>query len=227
MKDDIKNTIGHVNILSDSEVIERILQGEKPLFEVLIRRYNPVLYRIARSYGFGHHDAEDLMQETHLSAYSGLDRFEHRSAYKTWLSRIMIRKCGKKSASGYTKHEIPAGNFQEESELKHQPAISGSKDILSKETLKIIEQSLEQIPPIYRSVFILREVEGFSVAETAELLSITATNVKVRLNRCKALLQRQLEQVFTSPEIYEFNLVFCDRIVARVFEMISKVVSSE
>jgi RNA polymerase sigma-70 factor (ECF subfamily) len=51
MKDDIKNTIGHVNILPDSEVIERILHGEKPLFEVLIRRYNPVFYRIARSYG--------------------------------------------------------------------------------------------------------------------------------------------------------------------------------
>jgi RNA polymerase sigma-70 factor (ECF subfamily) len=133
----------------------------------------------------------------------------------------MIRKCGKKSASAYAKHEIPAGNFQEEAELKHQPAIAPSKDILSKETLKIIEQSLEQIPPIYRSVFILREVEGFSVAETAGLLSITTTNVKVRLNRCKALLQRQLEQVFTSREIYEFNLVFCDRIVDRVFEKIS------
>jgi RNA polymerase sigma-70 factor (ECF subfamily) len=70
-------------------------------------------------------------------------------------------------------------------------------------------------------VFVLREVEGFSVAETAELLQISETNVKVRLNRAKALLQKGIEQYYSHPEIYSFNLIYCDAIVQRVFEKIN------
>jgi|SRR5215207_9029072 len=217
----MKNKVGQLDVLSDTEAIENILQGHTFLFEVLIRRYNPVLYRIARSYGFGHHDAEDLMQEAHVSAYSALGNFEQRSSYKTWLSKIMINKCGRKSSAGYFRNEISTDAFHDTPGKQTDKSALPSQQMLAKELLQIIECSLELIPPIYRSVFVLREVEGFSVAETADLLNITSTNVKVRLNRAKAMLQQQLEHVYASPDVYEFNLVFCDRIVKEVFKMIN------
>ena len=76
---------------------------------------------------------------------------------------------------------------------------------------------------MYRLVFVLREIEGFNVAETAQLLNISTVNVKVRLNRAKAMLQKQLEKMYSSAEIYEFNLVYCDRLVKRIFDQIHSI----
>src|SRR5687767_2346925 len=105
--------IDNVQVASDSEVIEKILNGDIALFEILIRRYNPVVYRIARGYGFNHQDAEDLMQDTHVSAYTQLAKFEGRAAYKTWISRIMINKCLYKLKYGYFKNEFPTDTIGE------------------------------------------------------------------------------------------------------------------
>jgi RNA polymerase sigma-70 factor (ECF subfamily) len=95
--------------------------------------------------------------------------------------------------------------------------------LLNHELASVLEKSLQSIPVMYRTVFVLREVEGFSVAETAELLEITQVNVKVRLNRAKTLLQKQVEQFYSRTEIYSFNLIYCDAIVHKVFERISEI----
>jgi RNA polymerase sigma factor (sigma-70 family) len=205
-------------VLSDEKVIQKILEGENAVFEILIRRYNAVIYRIGRMYGFNHHDTEDLMQDTHVSAYTQLAAFEHRASYKTWLSRIMINKCIYKLKYGYFKNEIPDENVYE----SHSATIQTEQNMLNRELSSVLEKSLESIPVIYRSVFVLREVQGFSIAETAELLGITPVNVKVRLNRAKTLLQKQLEQFYSANEIYSFNLIYCDNIVTRVFDEINK-----
>ena len=97
----------------------------------------------------------------------------------------------------------------------------------NRELTAVLEKSIQNIPGIYRTVFILREVEGFSVAETAELLDITPVNVKVRLNRAKALLQKEVEQYYSRSEVYSFNLVYCDQIVNRVFEKIHALQNGE
>lgn len=221
--DNILKTAG---LSSDTEIIRKVLEGETAFFEILIRRFNPVLYKIARSYSFNHQDAEDLMQETHVTAFQQLAQFEGRAAYKTWISRIMIHKCLYKLQYGYFKHETPQGEWNNE---KATPAFTVQKDtnaekaVANRELSKILEASLQKLPLLYRSVFVLREVEGFNVAETAELLNISNVNVKVRLNRAKALLQKQLEQMYTSAELYEFNLVYCDAIVRSVFERIQQI----
>ena len=80
-------------VATDPEIIARIKAGEKDYFEILIRRYNGALYKVGRSYGMPHADVEDLMQETHIAAFLNLGKFEERSAYKTWLIRIMLNKC--------------------------------------------------------------------------------------------------------------------------------------
>jgi RNA polymerase sigma-70 factor (ECF subfamily) len=94
--------------------------------------------------------------------------------------------------------------------------------LVNKELAKVIENSLLQIPLNYRTVFILREIEGFNVAETAELLNITLVNVRVRLNRAKGMLQKQLEQFYPLSDIYELNLVYCNDMVNNVFTKIQK-----
>jgi len=212
------NTVAGSEVLSDEKVIQKILEGETAVFEILIRRYNPVLYRIGRMYGFNHHDTEDLMQDAHVAAYMQLAAFEHRATYKTWISRIMINKCIYKQKYGYYKNEIPDEQVYE----TNAATIQTEQNMLNRELSSVLERSLESIPVIYRSVFVLREVQGFSIAETAELLGITPVNVKVRLNRAKSLLQKQLEQFYSANEIYSFNLIYCDNIVNRVFEEINK-----
>jgi RNA polymerase sigma factor (sigma-70 family) len=217
------HTLQHTGLNSDEVLIQKILNGEEALFEVLIRRYNPVLYKIARSYGFNHHDAEDLMQETHYAAYVKLGQFGHRSSYKTWLSKIMIHKCLYKLNYGHTKREqADTGMISEDVSPLHTAPQSADteKKVLNRELSRLLEASLQHLPLAYRTVFMLREVEGFSVQETATLLGITPVNVKVRLNRSKAMLQKQLEQFYTSADIYEFNLVYCDAIVKRVYDQI-------
>jgi RNA polymerase sigma-70 factor (ECF subfamily) len=209
---------------SDAEVIEKILNGDISVFEILIRRYNPVLYRIARSYGFNHQDAEDLMQDTHVIAYTQLSKFEGRASYKTWISRIMINKCLYKLKYGYSKHEFPSEQVYE---LNNASMHENTKEnqtegtLLNRELSMVLEKSIQNIPDIYRTVFVLREVEGFSVAETAELLNITTTNVKVRVNRAKALLQKEIEQFYSQTDLFSFNLIYCDAIVHNVFEKIN------
>jgi RNA polymerase sigma factor (sigma-70 family) len=220
----MQNLVDNIQVSTDDVLIEKILNGETSLFEILIRRYNPVLYRIARSYGFNHQDAEDLMQDTHVIAYTQLSRFEGRASYKTWISRIMINKCLYKLKYGYFKNEFPSELVHElnnESMPEKAKENQTEEALLNRELSIVLEKSIQNIPVMYRTVFVLREVEGFSTAETAELLNITTTNVKVRLNRAKALLQKEIEQFYNRAELFPFNLIYCDAIVHKVFEKIN------
>jgi len=212
--------------LDEEELIKKIVDGDKTLFEVLIRRYNSVLYKLARCYGFNHQDAEDIMQETHVSAYTNLKNFQHKASYKTWVSKILIHKCVYKLSYGYFKNEHPGTNEMNDQAkpVFNQSRMGTEKIILNKELSKVLEKSLEEIPLTYRTVFILREVEGFSTNETAELMNSTPVNVKVRLNRAKTLLQKKLEGFYSSTDIYEFNAIFCDALVKRVVNQIEKTI---
>ena len=206
---------------SDEEIVHKVVGGDILLFEILIRRYNSLLYKIARTYGFGHHDAEDLMQETHVCIYQKLAGFRGNASYKTWITKIHLHNCYHKANYGYNKYEHPDDEvISKEPTRIAAECFSTEKKVVNRELSNVLEKSLENLPLTYRSVFVLREVEGFSVAETAEILSITTINVKVRLNRAKTLLQQQLEKFYSSAELYEFNLVYCDGMVRKVLEKI-------
>jgi RNA polymerase sigma-70 factor (ECF subfamily) len=160
------------------------------------------------------------MQETHVSAFTNLKNFQHKASYKTWVSKILIHKCVYKLSYGYFKNEQPGSDKMHENvkPMFDQPKMATETIVLNKELSKVLEKSLAEIPLTYRTVFILREVEGFNTNETAELMNSTPVNVKVRLNRAKALLQKKLESFYSSTDIYEFNAVYCDAMVKRVFE---------
>jgi RNA polymerase sigma factor (sigma-70 family) len=210
---------------SDTDVISKIIEGETALFEVLIRRNNPFLYKTGRSYGFNHHDTEDLMQEAFMAAYVNLSKFQHRSSFRTWVIQIMLNLCYRRNHKLSFKNEKPADTMIKE---KTTPMFTSDKNndvyqsVLNREMTHIIETSLSYIPVEYRMVFSLRELSGMSTAETAEALSITETNVKVRLNRAKTMLREKIEMIYSPADIFEFNLIYCDKITHHVMQAISR-----
>src|SRR5579863_7279293 len=91
--------------VSDAEIIKQIGGGKVPLFEVLIRRTNPFLYKVGRSYGYNHEDVQDIMQDTFINAFTSLSQFQNRSSFKTWIIRIMLNNCYRKRQSSSAKNE--------------------------------------------------------------------------------------------------------------------------
>jgi RNA polymerase sigma factor (sigma-70 family) len=215
--------IKQLDTIPDAELIERIRNGERDLFEILIRRNNPYLYKLGMSYGYKHEDVEDLMQETFIAAYLNLEKFEGRSSFKTWITRIMLNQCYQKAQKLSFKNEKANDNINE----KTIPMFEGNqssdtyKSVLNNELSNIVGNALLSIPFEYRMVFSLRELNGMSTAETAEVMDISETNVKVRLNRAKHLLREKVWEKYSPEDIFEFNLIYCDRIAGGVMKAIN------
>ncbi|MDB5256273.1 MAG: sigma-70 family polymerase sigma factor [Chitinophagaceae bacterium] len=207
---------------TDFEIIKKISEGDIKLYEILIRRYNASLYKIGRAYRYNHHDTEDLMQETYINAFYNLSKFEYRAAFKTWLTRIMLNACHHKNKKMSFKNEVATENSPTEKQTPmFQQSIDTEKKIVNKELGQVLEAALNEIPEEYRVVFTLRELNGLSVAETTEVLNITESNVKVRLNRAKKMLRSNIEKIYTPEDVYEFNLIYCDRITEKVMKAIA------
>jgi RNA polymerase sigma-70 factor (ECF subfamily) len=204
---------------TDIEIIQKILGGETALFEILIRRNNPFLYKAGRSYNYNHEDTQDLMQDTFIDAYRNLSTFENRSSFKTWIIKLMLNNCFRKQQKFSYKNETSAEvNDQSIPVFCNQHQDSTNNTVMNRELSFVIENALQQVPLDYRIVFSLREMNGLNVKETAEALNISAVNVKVRLNRAKTMLRKEIEKSYTAGDIFEFNLVYCDAMVNRVMD---------
>lgn len=206
---------------TEAEVIRRIIGGEKALYEIIVRRFNPCLYKIGRSYNYNHENTQDLMQETFIDAYKNLVQFEGRSDFKTWIIRIMMNNCYRKRAKSGFKNEM----MQDVNDYSIPMFTNANNDtdkiVQSHELGHIIENALGNIPFDYRMVFSLREINGLNVAETADLLNISEANVKVRLNRAKTMLRNEIEKTYAASELFEFNLIYCDAMVENVMKKIN------
>jgi RNA polymerase sigma factor (sigma-70 family) len=199
---------------TDDEIIKRVLGGEVNQYAVLIQRYNRLLYRVCRGYLQQEAEIEDIMQDAYLRAFEKLGTFEGRSGFGTWITRILINEALQRlkvrnKQSVITSEETP-GNMN-----PVDPSSPESK-ALHREFRGLLENSIESLPPAYRMVFMLREIERMNVVQTAEALSISESNVKVRLNRAKEMLRKSLLQSFPLDELYEFNLVRCSRVANNV-----------
>lgn len=210
-------------LLKDPEIVNRILVGEVALYEIIIRRYNPYLFKIGKSYGFNQADTEDLIQESYLSAYTNLGKFEHRSSLKTWLVRIMLNHCYHKTRKSSYRNEIPSEITDRNTSVPmFTQATNTSKTIMNNELKHILEDALVQIPRDYSVVFTLRELNGMSTRETAEALDLSEANVKVRLKRAKEMLRKEIKKRYSPEDIFEFNLIYCNRIVGNVLSKIQE-----
>ncbi len=205
--------------VSDKFLISRVLSGETAYYEQIVRRYNNYLYKIGRSYGYGHSDTEDLMQDTYVAAYLHLKDFRNQASFKTWLARIMLHLCYHKRQKFSFKKEVAMSNCSDERTtplFTDQSAADTGKTVINDELNHALEAAIQQIPYNYRMVFTLRELNGLNVIETAEALNISESNVKTRLNRAKKMLQNELQSIYAQEDLFEFNLIYCDGMVKRV-----------
>jgi RNA polymerase sigma-70 factor (ECF subfamily) len=205
----------------DLDLVQKIVAGEVALFEIIIRRNNPFLYKTGRSYNYNHEDTQDLMQDTYIDAFINLSGFESRSSFKTWIIKIMLNNCFRKQQKWSFKNVV-ASEINDKSLplFSNQHHTDANKMIMNRELNFVIENALQQVPMEYRMVFTLREVNGLNVAETADALNISEANVKVRLNRAKAMLRKEVEKSYSTEDIFEFNLMYCDTMVKNVMDKI-------
>lgn len=207
---------------TEVEIIKRILEGEKALYEIIVKRFNFCLYSIGRSYNYNHQDTQDLRQETFVDAYKNLAKFEGRSSFKTWLIRIMLNNCFRERKKEGLKNEIAQDANDDSTQMFGNAHYDTHKIIINRELGNIIQFALGKIPNDYSMVFSLREINGMNISETASLLGISETNVKVRLNRAKAKLRSEINKTYSATELFKFNLIYCDGIVENVMKKINK-----
>ena len=193
--------------LSDQSLIEKVRGGDYQAFESLVTRYESKVYRLAIRMLRNPQDAEDALQETFLQVHRGLPGFEGRSAFSTWLFRLATNVCLMKIRHRETEPSklLPLEDYlprQENGEVPQMVdwTIRPEEALLSKESREKMMEALEKIPPEYRAVFILRDMEGFSNGETGESLGISVAAVKSRLHRARLALRGLLSDYFEMEE---------------------------
>lgn len=203
--------------LSDEALVLKILNGEKHLYETLMRKFNQQLYRIAMSIVNDDREAEDIMQITYLNAYRNLASFTHQSSFNTWLTRILINE-----SLLHRKRNLKLKKTLMESEYNDQHTETPLDNLMNKELKIILEKAVATLPEKYRIVFMMREVQGMSTSETMDALDLGESNVKIRLARAKEMLRGELSSYWQPGQLYEFNLVRCDVIVNHVMAKINQ-----
>jgi RNA polymerase sigma-70 factor (ECF subfamily) len=212
--------------LSDEEVVSRVLAGETAMFEIVMRRHNQRLYRVARAILRNDGEAEDVMQDAYVRAYEHLDQFSGRARFSTWLTRIAVHEALARQRRGNRLQELDSKSDREGDPMDRLATLAPDPEqqASNMEIRRVLEQSVEKLPDAYRTIFMLRDVEEMSTSDTAHALDISEENVKVRLHRARALLRKTLyaRAGTERKEVFNFHAVRCDRVVKNVFERIRK-----
>jgi RNA polymerase sigma-70 factor, ECF subfamily len=212
--------------LSDEEVVARVLTGETSMFEIVMRRHNQRLYRIARAILRNDGEAEDVMQDAYVRAYEHLDQFAGRAKFSTWLTRIAVHEALARQRRGNRYQELEPRSERERDPMDRFASLAPDPEqqASNSEVRRLLEEAVQNLPDAYRTVFMLRDIEDMSTTDAAEVLEITEDNVKVRLHRARALLRKSLyaRAGMERKEAFNFHAVRCDQVVKSVFERIQK-----
>ena len=208
--------------LSDEEIVARVQAGDTAIYEVLMRRYNQRLFRIARSIVRDDSEAEDVTQDTWVRAYISLAQFAGKAKFSTWLSKIAVHEALSRLRKQKRLDQFPADSSGERTDMDlFESSDPGpEQEVLSREAVSLLEQALDTLPAIYRCVFVMRDVDNMTTAETAACLDLTQENVKIRLARARQMLRDELyaRAGATSSRAFEFMGERCDHVVRAVFE---------
>lgn len=184
--------------------LEALKQGDRHELARMVDLYSDKIYRLALKFTNNPQDAEDVLQETFLKAMRALPEFEGRSSLSTWLYRIAVNES--LMLLRKQKPDLALDTPAEEEDSEEGGSSNGliladwcclpEEELLSEESRRFLDQAIQQLPATLRSVFILRDIEGLSIRETADLLGLTETNVKTRLLRARLFLRQQLSRYF-------------------------------
>ena len=204
----------------------RVLAGKTGMFEIVMRRHNQRIYRVARAILRNDGEAEDVMQDAYVRAYEHLDQFAGRAKFSTWLTRIAVHEALARQHRGNRYQELEPISEREGDPMDRFASLAPDPEqqASNSEIRTLLEEAVEKLPDAYRTIFILRDVEDMSTTDTAEVLEITEDNVKVRLHRARALLRKSLyaRAGMERKEAFNFHAMRCDRVVKNVFERIQK-----
>jgi RNA polymerase sigma-70 factor, ECF subfamily len=209
---------------TDEEVVERVLRGDTALYEIIMRRYNQRLYRVARAILRDDAEAEDVLQSTYVRAYEYLSQFEGRSAFAAWLTRITVHEAlGRVRLRGRTQPLEEDGPDGEFSMNLVEESLDPEQSTSQAEAGQFLEAAILSLPRQYRAVVMLRDVEELNTAETADALELSEDNVKVRLHRGHAMIRSWLfaRVGANAKEAFPFMADRCDRVVSAVFRQIA------
>src|SRR5688572_3785566 len=207
---------------SDAQAIQQVLDGNHGMFELLMRRYNERVYRAARSIVRDEQEAEDVMQQAYVNAFTCLRQFNGSAQFSTWLTRIAINEALARVRRRGRYEALDDELSNVEPFMSSNPAQNPERQAFAGELRGLLEWAIDALPDGMREVFVLREVEGLSTSEVAECLGVSDDVVKTRLSRGRAMLRRLLMERTgaTAPEAFRFYRPRCDRVVAQVLARI-------
>jgi RNA polymerase sigma factor (sigma-70 family) len=212
----------------EQAIVRRIAAGDQAAFELLMRRHNRRLYRLARATLRNDAEAEDALQEAYLSAYRSIGQLRGESVLFTWLSRLVLNECkGRQRRYARRQNVIPMVNFgayEDADAMAVSDADPPEREVARAEMRALLERKLDELPDAFRTVFVLRSVEEMSVEETAQCLGIPEATVRSRHFRARSLLRESLahEIDLAERDLFEFGGARCDRVVAVVLSLVSR-----
>ena len=213
--------------LGDEDLVRMARARDEAAVRAITKRYNRRLFRIARSILRNDAEAEDVVQETYVRAFTGLDMFRGDAAFGTWITRIAMNEAlGRRRRRRPTVDWETYGTNRNEAEIINFPiSASGSdpeKAMAQSEIRTVLEHAIDELPDAFRSVFVARIVEGMSVDETADLFGLQPETVKTRLHRARVLLRAELDKqlgpALTSS--FPFDGRRCERMTETIVERI-------
>jgi RNA polymerase sigma-70 factor (ECF subfamily) len=214
-------------LLSDTDIVHRVRAGDRALFEILMRRHNQRLYRAVRAVLQNEQECEDAMQQAYVNAFVHLHQFEERSQFSTWLIRIALHEAfarRRKTRASELRIESPSllenrGDIMD-TVPSSQP--DPERKAYARELQGVLEDAVDSLPEAYRTVFMLRDIEGLSTTETGAELGLGDEAVKTRLHRARAMLRRAVTARIgdVTAGAFEFRATRCDRVVAAVLAQI-------
>jgi RNA polymerase sigma-70 factor (ECF subfamily) len=210
---------------TDEEVVKRVLDGETALYEIIMRRYNQRLYRVARAILRSDVDAEDVIQNAYVRAFQHLSQFAGRSPFGAWLTRIAVNEALACLRSRGRLQELEAMfNGNDEAPVLISAEKSPEQQASTREMSHLLEEAILALPSTYRTIIMMRDIEEMTTADTASVLDLTEENVKVRLHRARAMLRKELftRAGMVSAKAFPFLGSRCDHIVQAVFQRLAQ-----
>jgi RNA polymerase sigma-70 factor, ECF subfamily len=188
---------------NDIELVKSIQDGHHERYVELIQRYEKLLYNYGLKLCGGTHDAEDLVQDTFLNVFKYLKDFRYETKFKNWLYRVATSVCIKKRRKSKfaPDRELSLDEFLPQDEAaveRHVPlwAAMPLDQVLNQELGRTLNNAILALPEKYRLVLVLRDIEGFSTEESAQILNLTSANIKVRLHRARLFIKDKLKAYF-------------------------------
>ena len=209
---------------TDEEVVDRVRAGDTALYEIIMRRYNQRLYRVARAILRDDGEAEDVMQAAYVRAYEHLGQFAGRAPFSAWLTRIAVHEALLRLRKRGRIDQLDDSDIVGGAGLNMAETSPDPEQITTRAELRqLLEEAILDLPEQYRAVLMLRDVEELSTAETADALSLTEENVKVRLHRGHGMVRSWLlaRVGANAKDAFPFMGLRCDRVVRNVLAKVA------